>query len=203
MKLSLFAILMTFSVSAFASLQSILADGSYKVDCQSLSVEKQDDRIVRRQFSTTGHETYTTHPDYILVEENSKLMEGESLFSSSSVSKFRTTDLGNNQFRQQVEMKSTDVVNGEVIQSNAAWTRIIEVDGSYEINLKIIRDGVETPGYGETLIEPLIAGQTYRTTSYVKAGYVREARQFEGQRSPRVEILHSHTVCQYTKLAAF
>lgn len=200
-------LLLTFAIisaQAVASpLPSVLPDGRYSFECQSLVVKKDDERgLIRDVLFSQGTIVVISNGDQTITKEVSttKGEDGKVFETSETVTQSTIKSLGNNQYEEQATSTSRWSDEASKIHENkVVWKRVVEVNGNFEANLKVQRnDEIERQGFGEAYTHKVMDG-VYVVTDYIREGYRQEGRDLgNGSYIPGVYFYHNTSTCKYT-----
>lgn len=204
MKVFLLMVVSIVGVQAVASpLPSVLPDGKYFFECQTLTVKKDDERgMVRDVIFTQGTSVVISSGDQTTTKEisTSKGEDGKVFGTYETVTQSTLKSLSNNQYEEQITSVTRWADEASKVQeSKMGWRRVVEVTGNFEINLKVQRDGEsEKPGVGETYTNKVMDG-VYLITGYNREGYRQERRDLgNGFYILGSYIYQKASTCKYT-----
>lgn len=204
MKVYLFLVFAIFSAQAGASpLPSVLPDGRYSLECQSLVVKKDDERgVIRNVLFSQGTIVVLSNGDQTITKEVSttKGEDGKVFETRETVVQSTIKSIGNNQYEEQATSTSRWADEDSKVRENkVVWRRVIEVNGNFEANLKVQRnDEIERAGFGETYTHKVMDG-VYVVTVYIREGYRQEGKDLgNGSYIPSVYFYHNTSTCKYT-----
>lgn len=204
--LAFIALTTTFQASA-ATIPSILPDGEYNYSCQSIEVRNMEGSgMVRTAIFTTGKAVVITNGNTTITKETAidRDQEGNILGETEVVSNSKVKELardiyeviGTENFSWKGNSKEDLAENKYEAQSK--WTRVVKVNGNFEINLNVELNGKPVaPGKGEFFTTKL-DDNTYFVSSYVRESFHRPREKNDNSAElPAGTFFHTHSQCQY------
>lgn len=196
-----------------ASVPSSLPDGKYKMECQTISIEKYEpptprstdtSGVVRRVESQSGTAIYLTSGDLTTIKEVYSTKGDGAVGRGEDFIQKTVKEIGEHQFEETASVTSSFTLSDAGFTKQPPltevrhWTRTFSVKDNFEINLKIKSgDEPELLGRSETVVSKNADG-SYNMFSYLREGYHLERKEIKsGVFSSAKYIYQANSICRY------